>query len=133
MMQRNTAALETEYEALMARTRKHLHPERKHGEVVVLRTAKGNLRVAEIPDYQDHETREPLENACIRQLAKDADSRVLTCLATVDGEHPEILSWNFRSGLIRLNGENMDTLQFLWGGGENILVKPFSALLPPEK
>ena len=57
------------------------------------------------------------------------DAEVFCCLATVNGEAPEILSWNFRSRLIEVNQNNLRTESFLWGGGEDILLKPFSRLL----
>lgn len=124
---------EQEYESLLKGARELLNPQLERNEIVVLRTAKGNLRVVEIPDYWDWETREQLENQCIRQMAWDDDTQVIACLSTADGQHPSILSWNFRSGLIALNEDNLKTESFLWGGGEDILVKPFSALLPPKK
>ena len=124
---------EQEYELLMETARKHLETSWAHGEVVVLKTAKGNLYVTRIPDYQDAAIREPLENQCIHQLVDVGDTRVTACLATVSGMHPEILSWNFRSRLVEVNSENLETKCFLWGGGENVHVKPFSALLPPKK
>ena len=122
-----------EYELLMETARKHLDPSWKYGEVTVLKTAKGNLYAVRIPDYQDAATREPLENLCIRQLAEAEDTEVCSCLATVNGNTPEILSWNFRSGLVTLNPSNLNTMQFLWGGEDHIHMKPFSALLPPKK
>ena len=120
---------EKEYSALMEIARQHLNPSWKNGEVVVLKTAKGNLYVAEIPDYQDPAIREPLENRCIRQMADAEDTEVFCCLATIRGELPEILSWNFRSRLIDMNKSNLRAMSFLWGGGEDILLKPFSRLL----
>ena len=124
---------EREYDRLMETARKNLEPEWEHGEVVVLKTAKGNLYVARIPDYQDADIREPLENRCIEQMQAAHDTEVFCCLATVNGEAPEILSWNFRSRLIEINPENLNTESFLWGGGEDILLRPFSWLLPPKK
>ena len=124
---------EQEYELLMETARKHLNPSRKHGEAVVLKTTKGNLYVTQIPNYQDALLRESLENRCIRQLAEAEDTEVFSCLATVNGNTPEILSWNFRSGLVSLNPSNLNTLHFLWGGEDHIHLKPFSALLPPKK
>ena len=124
---------ETEYDLLMGHARSHLDPAWTQGQVVVLKTAKENIYTVEIPDFIDPSSREPLENQCIQLLQAQDDTRVLTCLATMNGEQPEILSWNFRSRLVELNAENLQTYAFLWGGGENILVKPFQSLLPPEK
>ena len=45
----------------------------------------------------------------------------------------EKASCHMRSRLIEINPENLQTLTFGWGGGEDIIVKPFSALLPPKK
>ena len=120
---------EAEYEALMATARENLDPSHKRGEVVVLKTTKGNTYVAKIPDYEDYITREPLENACIARLAQAEDTVVSLCLATINGEHPDILSWNFRKNLIELNPENLQTNCYLWGGGDDIILKPFSRLL----
>ena len=120
---------EAEYEALMATARENLDPSHKRGEVVVLKTTKGNTYVAKIPDYEDHITRENLENACIARLAQAEDTVVSLCLATINGEHPDILSWNFRKNLIELNPENLQTHCYLWGGGDDIILKPFSRLL----
>ena len=123
---------EKEYESLMEIARNHLSPAWKNGEVVVLKTTTGGIYVAEIPNYQNPEVREPLENQCIQTMAEQSDTEVLACLATVNGKHPDILSWNFRSRLIELNENNLQTENFLWGGGENILLKSFSKLLPPN-
>ena len=124
---------EQEYELLMETARKHLDPGWEHGEVAVLKTVKGNLYVARIPDYQNAALREPLENLCVEQMVDAGDTKVIACLATVSGAHPEILSWNFRSRLVEADSANLQTLCFLWGGGENVHAKPFSALLPPKK
>ena len=138
-MDRQTAAArdeqqwEREYDSLMEIARKNLDPAWEHGEVVVLKTTKGNTYAAPIPDYWDPEIREPLENRCIQQMVDAGDTEVFCCLATVKGKVPEILSWNFRSRLIEVNQSNLRTECFLWGGGEVILIKPFSALLPPKK
>lgn len=123
---------EQEYEALMEAARKHLEPAWDHGEVAVLKTVTGNVYVAQIPDYWDPERREPLENQCMEKLRDAGDTQVLCCLATVNGRNPEILSWNFRDGLIRMDERNLDTEAFLWGGEDLILVKPFRRLLPPD-
>ena len=120
---------EAEYEALMATARENLDPSHKRGEVVVLKTTKGNTYVTKIPDYEDHITREPLENACIARLAQAEDTVVSLCIATINGKHPEILSWNFRKNLIELDPENLQTNCYLWGGGDDIILKPFSRLL----
>ena len=125
------AQWEKEYEALMEIARQHLDPAWEHGEVAVLKTAKGNVYVTKIPDYWDPELREPLENRCIQQLEDAGDMEVLCCLAPVSGEHPEILSWNFRDGLMKLNERNLDTEAFLWGGEDLVMLKPFHRLLPP--
>ena len=122
---------EQEYKELMEAARQHLEPAWDHGEVAVLKTVKGNIYIAEIPDYWDAAVREPLENRCIQQLHDADDTEVLCCLATVNGRNPEILSWNFRDGLIKLNEKNLDTEAFLWGGGDTVLLKPFHRLLPP--
>jgi hypothetical protein len=124
---------EQEYELLMEAARKHLDPSWEHGEVAVLKTAKGNLYVARIPNYQDAAIREPLENLCVQQMVDAGDTQVIACLATISGAYPEILSWNFRSRLVEADSENLQTLCYLWGGGENVHAKPFSALLPPKK
>ena len=120
---------EQEYDSLMEIARQNLDPSWEHGEVVVLKTTKGNTYVAQIPDYWDPEIREPLENLCIQRMVDAGDAEVFCCLATVNGEAPEILSWNFRSRLIEVNQNNLRTESFLWGGGEDILLKPFSRLL----
>ena len=124
---------EQEYKLLMETARKHLDPGWEHGEAVVLKTAAGNLYVARIPDYQNACLREPLENQCVQRLKDADDTRVIACLATVNGKHPEILSWNIRSRLVEAESRNLQTVCFLWGGGENVHAKPFSALLPPKK
>ena len=116
----------------MAVAREHLDPQCPRGEVAVLKTAKGNFYVAEIPDYADHTSREPLENACVQQMIQADDTQVSWCLATVNGEHPEILSWNFRKKLMEANRKNLETVCFLWGGDDRIIVKPFQSLLPPK-
>ena len=113
----------------MATARENLDPSHKRGEVVVLKTTKGNTYVTKIPDYEDHITREPLENACIARLAQAEDTVVSLCIATINGKHPEILSWNFRKNLIELDPENLQTNCYLWGGGDDIILKPFSRLL----
>ena len=118
-----------EYEALMENARQQLDPQWEHGEVVVLKTAKGKTYVVRIPDYQNAETREPLENQCVQQMLDAEDTEVFTCLATINGKVPEILSWSFRSRLLEVNPENHKTQSFLWGGGEKILLKPFSRLM----
>ena len=48
-----------EFEELMAVARNRLNPEWECGEVVVLKTAKGNTYVAEIPDFQNWEIPRP--------------------------------------------------------------------------
>lgn len=126
------AQWEREYETLMAIARVHLNPDRERGETVVLRTAKGNISIVQIPDFCDTEIREALENQCIENLRKENDTRVLCILATVRGENPEIPSWNFREQLIRLNEANLQTETFLWGGEDRIFLKPFHRLLPPN-
>ena len=123
---------EQEYQFLMQIARKHLDSAWKCGEVVVLKTAKGNLYVAQIPDYRNAAVREPLENRCIQQMVDEEDTEVFSCLATVSGEVPEMLSWNFRSRLIEENKRNLKAMCFLWGGGENIRLRPFQELLPPD-
>ena len=132
MDSREEAHWTREYEGLMAAAKSRLRPEWDHGEVVVLKTASGAIYVAEIPDYQDAEVREPLENRCLQQMVAQNDTHVAVCLATVNGEIPEILSWNFRSQLMEMNEENIDAVCFLWGGGDKILAKPFRRLLPPN-
>ena len=112
----------------MAVARDHLNPEWEHGEVVVLKTTKGNTYVAEIPDFQDWEIREPLENRCIEQMTAKDDTQVIVCLATVNGQVPEILSWNFRSRLTEMDNRNLEAVCFLWGGENKIIVKPFRSL-----
>ena len=128
MDSREAARLTREFEELMAVACNHLNPEWKCGEVMVLKTAKGNTYVAEIPDFQDWEIREPLENRCIEEMAAKGDTQVLACLATVNGQVPEILSWNFRSRLIELDNRNLEAICFLWGGENKIIVKPFRSL-----
>ena len=117
-----------EFEELMAVARNRLNPEWECGEVVVLKTGKGNIYVAEIPNFQEWEIREPLENTCMAQMAADGDTQVTTCLATVNGQVPEILSWNFRSRLIKMDNRNLEAICFLWGGENKIIVKPFRSL-----
>lgn len=126
------AQWEQEYETLMAIAREHLDPNRERGETVVLRTAKDNISIVQIPDYCDTESREALENQCIENLRKENDTRVLCVLATIRGENLEIPSWNFREQLIRLNEANLQTETFLWGGEDRIYLKPFHRLLPPN-
>ena len=128
----NEQEWEQEYESLMEIARQHLDPTWEHGEVVVLKTVKGKTYIAQIPDYRDMEVREPQENRCIQQLDDADDTEVFCCLATINGENPEILSWNFRERLMELNARNLDTEAFLWGGGDTVLLKPFHWLLPPE-
>ncbi len=127
----NEQQWEQEYESLMEIARQHLDPTWEHGEVVVLKTVKGNTYIARIPDYRDIEIREPLENQCIQEIQAADDTEVLCCLATISGEHPEILSWNFRERLMELNARNLDTEAFLWGGADTVHLKPFHRLLPP--
>ena len=124
---------EAEFELLLSHARSYLNSEWPQGQIVVLKTAKGNLYTVQIPDFLDPSIREPLENQCIQRLWEQDDTQVLTCLATMNGEQPEILSWNFRTGLVELNADNLQTHAFLWGGGDKILMKPFQSLLPPEK
>ena len=116
----------------MAAAREHMNPQWPRGEIVALKTAKDNLYVAEIPDFADQVTREPLENACIRQMVLADDTEVSFCLATINGVHPEMLSWNFRKRLIEADENNLETVCFLWDGSGNIHARPFRSLLPPK-
>ncbi len=124
---------EQEYRDLMAHARENLNPEWKYGEVIVLKTEPGHIYWAAIPDYQKPDIREPLENELIQTLMDCEDTRVLVCLCTMNGEHPDISSWHLRSRLVEINSENLQTDTFLWGGGDTVFVKPFSSLLPPKK
>ena len=121
-----------EFEALIAIARAHLDSQWLRAEVVVLKTTKGNIYVAEIPDHADHITREQLENERVRQMVQADDTEVSFCLATIDGKHPDILSWNFRKRLIEADQNNLETVCFLWGGDDKIHAKPFQSLLPPK-
>ena len=122
----------TEFQYLMDEARKHLDPAWESGEVIVVKTAKGNVYTVEIPDVQDFTVREPLENQLIQTLTKLHDTTVSACVATIDGAHPEIPSWNFRSGLVSADPANLDAKTILWGGNV-CYVKTFRSLLPPEK
>ncbi len=115
---------EQEYADLIEIARKNIQPQWESGETVVLRTKTGNIYAVQIPDYQNYEEREQLTDA--------KDTEVVACLATMNGVHPEILSWNFRSRLIELDERNLKTECFLWGGEDTVYLKPFSSLLPPN-
>ncbi len=123
---------EAALESMLANARPLLQPQWAHGEIIVLKTASGRIHTVAIPDYQDPAVREPLENRCIQTLLETNDTAVSLCLATVNGLHPEIPSWNFRKGLVQINAKNLETETFLWGGGNVFHVKQFKALLPPN-
>ena len=132
-MEPDIAAIGTVYEEMREIAREKLDPAWEHGQVIVLETWPGEFHWAKIPDFMDPAIREPIEEALIQQLIEQNSARVLHCLCTWNGAHPEIPSWHMRSRLIEINPENLQTLSFGWGGGEEIIVKPFSALLPPKK
>ncbi len=132
-MERDIAAIEAAYEEMMEIAREKLDPCWENGQVIVVETWPGEYHWAKIPDFMDPAIREPIEEELIQQLIAQNSTRVLHCLCTFKGENPEIPSWHMRSRLIEINPENLQTLTFGWGGGEDIIVKPFSALLPPEK
>jgi len=121
-----------EYQNLMAEAREHRSFLGKDALVAVLKTVKGNLYTVDIPDCLDTPAREMLENRCVEQMMQQDDTHVEICLATFDGNVPEILSWNFRRRLMEANENNMETACFLWGGDDGIIVKPFQSLLPPK-
>jgi len=123
---------EQEYETLMEIARKNLDPKWERGEVVVIKTVKEKIYVARIPDLCNAAVREPLENQCIQKMLDAGDTEVFCCLATANGKHPEIPSWNVREGLLELSERNMETETFLWGGKDRIYVKRFHSLLPPN-
>ena len=125
--------LEAEFDRCMALARSLLRPEWKYGEAVILKTEKGNVYSIAIPDYQDPAVREPLEEQCIQTLLGFGDTAVVLCIATVNAVHPEIPSWHLRSRLVEIDPGNLQTENFLWGGGDVFYVKPFQRLLPPEK
>ena len=128
----NEKQWEREFQTLMEIARGKLNPNWEYGEVVVLKTVKGNIYAAQIPNYQDTALREPLENQCIQKMRAENDTEVFSCLATVNGKVPEILSWNFRSRLIEEKQSNLKAMCFLWGGGENVRLRAFHELLPPN-
>ena len=124
---------ETTYEAMMNEAHKIMEMKSPNSEVVVLKNQSGQYFCIGIPDIMDNIISELRENLLIKQLIKCGDTRVMTCLCTMNGEYPEIPSWHLRSRLAEINPENLQTKTFLWGGGEDIIVKPFSALLPLKK
>ena len=123
---------EQEYESLLEIARRHLRPEWEFGQVLVVKTSKDQLHVAQIPDVQEPAVRETLENRLVQTLAEVNDTEVFTCLATMNGKEPEIPSWNFRRRLMELNGKNIQTQTFLWGGEEVIYLRSFERLMPPN-
>ena len=132
-MERDEAAIEKSYNDMMEIARMEMDPDWEHGQMVVLETWPGKFHWAKISDAVNPEIREPIEEALIEQLIDWKQTRVLSCLCTWHGEHPDIPSWHLRSRLVEINPENLQTMTFAWGGGEDVYVKPFSALLPPKE
>ena len=131
-MEWDEAALEKAYEAMMEIAREARDSEWKLGEVLVLETWPGQYHWVKIPDL-DPAVREPVEEELIQSLMDWESTRVLSCLCTMNGAHPDIPSWHLRSRLVEIDPENLNTITFLWGGGDTVLAKPFSSLLPPKK
>ena len=143
-MEWNKSTIEKTFDAMMEIVREELAPGREQGPVLVLELQPGEYRWIKIPEGTEPLDRTPItmeliealtarEEELIGELIARNETRVLSCLFTWSGAHPEIPSWHMRSRLIEINPENLQTLTFGWGGGEDIIVKPFSALLPPKK
>jgi hypothetical protein len=124
--------LTSEYESMMALAQRQLPQSSDRPEVVVVKTTSGALFFQEIDDYADAAVRESLENKLLQKLSESGQSQVRLCLVTL-GKQPEVPSWNLLTGLIALHPDNLETKTFLWGGGENIHVRPLRQLLPPKK
>ena len=143
-MEWNKSTIEKTFDAMMEIVREELAPGREQGPVLVLELQPGEYRWIKIPEGTEPLDHAPItmeliealtarEDELIGELIARNETRVLSCLFTWTGAHPEIPSWHMRSRLIEINPENLQTLTFGWGGGEDIIVKPFSRLLPPEQ
>lgn len=120
------------YETTMNIIQNYVNQASKNSLTIALKTISGQEYYTSIPDFMDFETSDFKENLLIQQLINDGDTNVLLCLCTMNGKTPEIPSWHLRNRLIEINPENLNTMVFLWGGGDTVFVKPFSALLPPK-
>ena len=118
---------------MMEIARDNLDPSWKNGQVIVLETWPGQYHYLMIPDFLDHERRESLEDALISHLQEMQDTRVLHCLCTMDGHHPDIPSWNLLHRLMEADPQNLHTELFLQNHGDQLRIRPFSDFLPPKK
>ena len=123
---------EAEYQTMIDIARSHLRPEWKSGQVTVVKTTKGNYVFLEIPDYMDPAVREPLENQWIQSLMEQQEAQIQLCLNSMDGQHPEIMSWNLLSKLLQADEKNRQAEIFCWGG-DRIFVRTLESRLPPKK
>ena len=131
-MQSKISALKSIYDDMMEIAREQLNPEWKTGEAIVLETYPGEYCYLAIPDFQDLDVREPLEKDLLECLISWKYTRVLHCLCVISGGDLMIPSGNLCRRLVEIDSRNLNAEVFLWGGGEDILVKPLSALLPPQ-
>ena len=100
---------------------------------VALKTLSGNVHLLEIPGHTDLQRREAMENAFLEKLQNAGETQVLLCYNTLGTDHPDMISGNLRKGLLALDERNLDTIVFLWGGGDRIHRNPLRNLLPPKE
>ena len=127
----NDPAFNEAYESMMEVARMEMGPDWKQGQMIVLETFPGEYHWAKVEDLTPS-VRESIEQMLIEQLMDWNETRVLSCLCTMDGQLPEIPSRHLRKRLLEIHPENGNTVTFLWGGGEQVHIKPFSALIPPK-
>ena len=123
--------METVYADMMELARENMDPAWKNGQVIVVETWPGQYHYLKIHDFMDPAVREPLEDLLIDHLVQCKATRVLHCLCTMDGSYPDIPSWHFRSRLVEMDPQNLETQLFLLGPEDDLRVKSFSDMLPP--
>ena len=131
-MEQKDSALRKTFESMLEIARMEMESDWEQGQMIVLETFPGEYHWAKVEDISAS-VREPIEEMLVDQLLEWNEPRVLTCLCTMDGLRPEIPSRHLRNRLMEIHPENRNTVIFLWGGGEQVHIKPFSALLPPKK